>query len=156
VCDEFHRSGSPCKTQLPTLERLHTNVCLNQLFYFVFFISACRYTHVRSYNITSKYARIITAETIETANKMVANMTGPDGTFRPRSRQHQPESQPLVASDSEMQRTSQPPGPTPIPLYHHRSRRVGFPSYPAVLLTRIDCWGDCERCGEPGAAPDHG
>lgn len=107
MCDEFHRSVSTCKNWSPDPKVSSANTLSIRLFHFALFISACRYTHARRYGIGSKYAKKITAEATEIANKMIADMTGPNGPFRPRSQQQQqPEFQPLMATNPEMQQTS--------------------------------------------------
>ena len=68
--------------------------------HFALFISACRYTHARRYGVGSKHAKAITAEATQIAQQMIADMTGPNGTFRPRSQQRQAESQPLMGGSS--------------------------------------------------------
>ena len=71
-----------------------------RLFHFALFISACRYTHDRRHATTTRQARAITAEATEIARRMIADMTGPNGTFIPKNQTLQTASyQPLQQSD---------------------------------------------------------
>lgn len=81
------------------LDNVVADIKSYRLFHFALFISACRYTHAQRYGAASNHAKAVTDEATEIARKMIADMTGPNGTFRPISRRQQqtmPESTPLM------------------------------------------------------------
>ena len=77
-------------SQTPDLEQpKFANPSQHRLFHFALFVSACRYEHARRHSAGSKRAQAITAEATKIAQQMVANMTGPNGSFRPRTPQQE-------------------------------------------------------------------
>ncbi|KAL6719862.1 hypothetical protein ACLMJK_001783 [Lecanora helva] len=75
--------------------------CSVLLLHFILFVSACRYTHARRYGAGSKHAKAVITEATKLAQQMIADMTGPNGSFRPRTPpppQQQQQQQPQMTS----------------------------------------------------------